>query len=304
MIQADVSRDPGLVSFADSVSLYEEAPGRYEATALQFLYDRQSDPGPYYWQPSYYGSDPNTFEATQIAGPVQSFTIKPPYRAPALRLSIRQRLFVGTRYDLGLRYSPGSEPSADRLHLLATTRGRCPSQPEPGAGESIVSDAGPPADGQIEAPIRFGRLRTVRLCGFVTSGGAVTARVARRVDVVRRPVTRRQMLRWRMSARGLGPIRVGMTMGEIERVTGRTAVWGYGDYSSCQQWSLRGAPGLSLMRSYGRLARVDAYRGRWRSSRGIRIGDSERKVRRRYGVVRSEPHPYVSARQVPNRRRT
>ena len=108
-IEADVSRDPGLVSFADYVSLYEEAPGRYEGTALPFLYDSQSDPGPYYWQPYSYGSDPNTFEATRIVGPVQSFAIKPPYRAPALRLSIRRRLFVGARYDLGLRYSPGSE---------------------------------------------------------------------------------------------------------------------------------------------------------------------------------------------------
>ena len=43
----------------------------------------------------------------------------------------------------------------------------------------------------------------------------------------------------------------------------------------------------------GRLARVEAHRGRWRSSRGIRIGDSARKVRRRYGGVRIRPHPYV-----------
>jgi hypothetical protein len=47
------------------------------------------------------------------------------------------------------------------------------------------------------------------------------------------------------------------------------------------------------MLAYGRVARVEAYRGRWRSSRGVRIGDSERKVRRRYRGVRSRPHPYV-----------
>ena len=61
-----------------------------------------------------------------------------------------------------------------------------------------------------------------------------------------------------------------------------------------EQWQLRGAPrGLSLMVACGRLARVEAYRGRWRSSRGVTIGDTDDKVRRRYGRVRSEPHPYV-----------
>ena len=43
----------------------------------------------------------------------------------------------------------------------------------------------------------------------------------------------------------------------------------------------------------GRLARVEAFRGRWRSSRGVRIGDAARKVRRRYRGVRARPHPYV-----------
>ena len=80
----------------------------------------------------------------------------------------------------------------------------------------------------------------------------------------------------------------------MERVTGRTMVHVSGEHPSCRLWRLRGAPkGLSLMVARGRLARVEAYRGRWRSARGIRIGDSARKVRRRHRGVRAGPHPYV-----------
>jgi len=35
-----------------------------------------------------------------------------------------------------------------------------------------------------------------------------------------------------------------MTMSDVERVTGRNAVLGYGGDASCQQSSLSGAPGL------------------------------------------------------------
>ena len=96
------------------------------------------------------------------------------------------------------------------------------------------------------------------------------------------------MLRWRLGPRGLGPVRIGMRPAAVERVTGRAMVHVSGEHPSCRLWRLRGAPkGLSLMVAGGRLARVEAYRGRWRSSRGIRIGDSARKVRRRYRGVRA-----------------
>src|SRR5262245_2510445 len=72
--RADVSRDAGLVSYADDVILFEETPGRYEGTALSYLFDADSDAGSYYWQAYYSGGvDPVTFESERVAGPVQSF---------------------------------------------------------------------------------------------------------------------------------------------------------------------------------------------------------------------------------------
>ena len=290
-LQATVSRDAGLVSYADSLTLHEETAGRYAGTALDFIYDAE-DAGVYHWQGYYYDLDPVTYQSQRVAGSVQSFSIRPRYRKPSLRVATRLRPYRGERYYVVLRYRAGSTPEADRLHLLATASSRCPVAPDASA-RSLLADAGSPAEGELETPIRYRRLGVFRLCGYVTSNGVTTARSAVRVEVVRPPVPKERMLRWRLSRRGLGPIRIGMTMSEIERVTGRNTVLGYGDYASCQQWSLTGAPGLSLMRAYGRLARVDAYRGRWKSSRGIQIGDPESKVRRRYGGVRSEPHPYT-----------
>jgi hypothetical protein len=295
-VQAEVSRDPGLVSYGDFLSLYESSPGRYEGTALRYVFDPADEVGPYYWHAYYDQYNPGTFSYDRIAGLVHSFSIRPPYRSPRLSIATRSRPFLGQRYRIVLNYRPGSDPQADRLHVLVTEDFRCPTVPgdDPsGLGRTLVADALPPASGELETAVRHRQLGVLRVCAYVTSNGNVTKRASRRVEVVRPPVPKRQMLRWRMSPRGLGPMRIGMTVAEIERVTGRTMLHGYGDYSSCQQWSLAGAPGLSLMRAYGRLARIDAWRGRWRSSRGIRIGDPEAKVRRRYGNVRSQPHPYT-----------
>jgi hypothetical protein len=97
-----------------------------------------------------------------------------------------------------------------------------------------------------------------------------------------------------------------MTIGDVERVTGRSAVMGYGDRPSCQIWALRGAPGLALMRSHGRIVRLQTSRGWWRTSRGVRIGDPEGKVFARYGAVHTQPHVYTAGRYLitgPRRRR-
>lgn len=102
------------------------------------------------------------------------------------------------------------------------------------------------------------------------------------------------MLRWRLSRNGLGPLKVGMRVARVARLTGRTMAAGYSEHRSCVQWRLRGAPrGLSIMTAYGRVVRIAAFRGRWRSARGLRIGSSAAAVRRRYGRVSSHRHPYV-----------
>jgi hypothetical protein len=98
--------------------------------------------------------------------------------------------------------------------------------------------------------------------------------------------------RWRMTRHGFGRLKVGLNRAKIERRTGRRLRFSY-NTGACVIWGIRGVRGLAIMTIRGRLARVDAYRGSWRTSGGIRIGDTEQKVRERYPRLRTAPHPYV-----------
>jgi hypothetical protein len=97
--------------------------------------------------------------------------------------------------------------------------------------------------------------------------------------------------RWRMTRHGFGRLKVGLNRAKIERRTGRKLRFSY-NTGSCAIWGIRGVRGLAVMTTRGRLARVDAYRGSWRTSTGIRLGDSEAEVRERYPRLRTEQHPY------------
>jgi hypothetical protein len=111
---------------------------------------------------------------------------------------------------------------------------------------------------------------------------------------------------WRLSRNGFGRLKVGLTRGKIERRLGRSLRFAY-NTGSCAIWSIRGVQGLSLMTTRGRLARVYIGSGPWRTSLGIRLGDSESKVRSRYRRLRTRPHEYEPGGQYlivrgPNRR--
>jgi hypothetical protein len=97
--------------------------------------------------------------------------------------------------------------------------------------------------------------------------------------------------RWRLSRNGFGRLKVGLTRAKIERRAGRSLRFSY-RVGSCAIWNIRGAAGLSVMTTRGRLARVYVGGGAWRTSLGIRLGDSESKVRSRYPRLRTRPHAY------------
>ena len=112
--------------------------------------------------------------------------------------------------------------------------------------------------------------------------------------------------RWRMTRHGFGRLKVGLNRAKIERRTGRKLRFSY-NTGSCAIWGIRGVRGLAIMTISGRLARVDAYRGTWRTSTGIQIGDTEQAIRERYARLRTERHPYDPDGQYlivrgPNRR--
>jgi hypothetical protein len=112
--------------------------------------------------------------------------------------------------------------------------------------------------------------------------------------------------RWRMTRHGFGRLKVGLNRAQIERRTGRRLRFSY-NTGPCAIWGIRGVRGLAIMTTRGRLARVDAYRGTWRTSLGIQRGDTEAQVRELYPRLRTRPHPYDPDGQYlivpgPNRR--
>ena len=112
--------------------------------------------------------------------------------------------------------------------------------------------------------------------------------------------------RWRMTRHGFGRLTVGLNRAQMERRTGRKLRFSYST-GPCAVWGIRGVRGLAIMTTRGRLARVDAYRGTWRTSVGIQRGDTEAEVRELYPRLRTRPHPYDPDGQYlivpgPNRR--
>jgi hypothetical protein len=131
------------------------------------------------------------------------------------------------------------------------------------------------------------------------SGSAASAAAG---DARQRP----DLHRWRLTRHGFGRLTVGLNRAQMERRTGRKLKFSY-NTGSCAIWDLRGARGISIMTTRGRLARVGIYQGTWRAITGIRIGDSEAEVRERYPELRTRPHPYDPGGQYlivpgPNRR--
>ena len=134
--------------------------------------------------------------------------------------------------------------------------------------------------------------------GF-NGGGAASAAEA---SAQQRP----DLHRWRLTRHGFGRLTVGLNRAQMERRTGRKLRFSY-NTGSCAIWDLRGARGISIMTTRGRLARVGIYRGTWRTIVGIQIGDTEAEVRERYPMLRTRPHPYDPDGQYlivpgPNRR--
>src|SRR5918992_1229272 len=92
--------------------------------------------------------------------------------------------------------------------------------------------------------------------------------------------------RWRMTRHGFGRLKVGLNRTKIERRLGRRLRFSY-NTGPCAIWGIRGVRGLAIMTVNGRLARVDAFRGTWRTSLGVRVGDTEAEVRELYPRLRT-----------------
>jgi hypothetical protein len=105
----------------------------------------------------------------------------------------------------------------------------------------------------------------------------------------------------RLYLRGLGAMRIGMTLSAVRQAIGDRAASLEGNepdarsVDACSYLRSRALPaGLGLMFMHGRLARIDVREGDIRTASGIGIGSTEDDVRRVYGRrITSEPHKYI-----------
>lgn len=98
-----------------------------------------------------------------------------------------------------------------------------------------------------------------------------------------------------LTPNGIGHLRVGMTVRQARRASGRRIILGYDAFGpSCRYASVRSLR-VGLMLSYGRIVRIDLLRNSpVHAMGGIRRGDSERAVFDAFGekVTRTQ-HQYV-----------
>jgi hypothetical protein len=105
---------------------------------------------------------------------------------------------------------------------------------------------------------------------------------------------------WVLRFDGIGPIRVGMTLKELNTALVQNfSVPVAEDEQACYYLELKGHPDTAIMMLDGRVARVDVFVDEKNTSStttaaGVRVGDSEERVRELYGnAVVVEPHYYT-----------
>jgi len=99
----------------------------------------------------------------------------------------------------------------------------------------------------------------------------------------------------RISTNGLGPVGIGLTKGQAERVAHTRIVYDGAGLGNCRYAAPRNRSiRASFMLINNRVARVDVSRRGIATPSGIRVGDSETSVRRKLaGRLTVSPHEYV-----------
>jgi hypothetical protein len=99
-----------------------------------------------------------------------------------------------------------------------------------------------------------------------------------------------------VTERGIGPLRVGMSLREASAAAGTTLAAPQGrDPASCYYVAWRGAPaGVRVMVEASSIARIDVDSAGIATAAGMRVGDAEERVQQLYpGRVEVSPHKYI-----------
>ncbi|HEX6688490.1 MAG TPA: hypothetical protein VF085_07475 [Solirubrobacterales bacterium] len=114
---------------------------------------------------------------------------------------------------------------------------------------------------------------------------ATAALAAPSADALRPPgptAAQRDQGGLRLSPSGLGPVRFGMDVAEADRALG-SAISVEDGINDCAFWTLPGMPaGSQLIALRGRLSYAILFKRATATTRGVRVGDSLRRLRHRY----------------------
>jgi len=104
----------------------------------------------------------------------------------------------------------------------------------------------------------------------------------------------------KLSTAGLGPVRVGMTVEEGERVSGVTLVADdFGDQACRYYTPDRGPDGVAFMVSSGEIVRVDITSGTITTLSGYGIGSTKDEIVEAFGDrIETTPHPFTDGEYV------
>jgi hypothetical protein len=98
---------------------------------------------------------------------------------------------------------------------------------------------------------------------------------------------------FRLTLGGLGPIRIGMTLKEVEDAGVRIKIDNNFDPNECAPAEVIGQRTLRLMFEEGRVSRIEIYGDHIATLSGARVGYTEEKVSQIYGRrLTVQPHKY------------
>jgi hypothetical protein len=120
-------------------------------------------------------------------------------------------------------------------------------------------------------------------------------RVALAILIIASTITALADDSWVIRDRGIGPIKIGMSLSEINTVLHeKLSMPESKDEQSCFYVDSAKHAGISFMILDGRLARIDVGRPGVRTAEGIQVGDSEARALKVYGPkLKTEPHFYT-----------
>ncbi len=108
-------------------------------------------------------------------------------------------------------------------------------------------------------------------------------------------------LQWTASLTGVGPLKVGMSLPEVNQALQDQLTYTPGtqpNYPACYYLATNTAPKLYLMFEHEKLARVDIAEAGIKTDTGIAVGDTVEAVKAKYGqAVQSQVHAYDESEQ-------